>query len=228
MSASVGGCWCSGAACAAVACSCDVSFLTDRLVRVPRLADRSLGPAGVPGEAALIVRSDLDTIRRWWWVVKGKNTICSGWSSGATATCCNPGIMGCPRSIHVWERFAHAASAVFPPSCGVSPPRGARLPTGCTQNRRSIVAPSSPFSARRLSPRAGRILVPPVPRPAHPLRERRIWPILNHDGLSAETRHPDGPKCLGSGRGAQTRAQPDRSQARQASTSRLGPALRVV
>jgi hypothetical protein len=151
MSASVGGCWCSGAACAAVACSCDVSFLTDRLVRVPRLADRSLGPAGVPGEAALIVRSDLNTIRRWWWVVKGKNTICSGWSSGATATCCNPGIVGCPRSIHVWERFAHAASAVFPPSCGVSPPRGARLPTGCTQNRCSIVAPSSLFSARRLS-----------------------------------------------------------------------------
>src|SRR5580765_634944 len=46
--------------------------MTDRLVRVPRLADRSLVPAGVPEEAALVDRSDLSTIRLRRGSVKGK------------------------------------------------------------------------------------------------------------------------------------------------------------
>src|SRR6266576_2786008 len=65
----------SGAAC----CLCRRHFvaatsprMTDRLVRVPRLADRSLVPAGVPEEAALVDRSDLNTIRLRWGSVKGK------------------------------------------------------------------------------------------------------------------------------------------------------------
>src|SRR2546428_9642543 len=58
--------------------------MTDRLVRVPRLADRSLVPAGVPEEAALVDRSDLRTIRPRRGAVKGKTKKVMGCSGGQT------------------------------------------------------------------------------------------------------------------------------------------------
>jgi len=48
------------------------SQVTDRLVRVPGLAGRRLGPAGVSEEAALIALSDQETIRLREGRVKGK------------------------------------------------------------------------------------------------------------------------------------------------------------
>ena len=55
-----------------VAVAATISLLPDRLVRVPGLAGRRLGPAGVSEEAALIVRSDPVTIRRQRAAVKRK------------------------------------------------------------------------------------------------------------------------------------------------------------
>src|SRR5258706_3763600 len=69
MSASVGGCLLLWSPSRVAATS---PQMTDRLVRVPRLADRSLVPAGVSEEAALVDRSDLSTIRLRRGSVKGK------------------------------------------------------------------------------------------------------------------------------------------------------------
>src|SRR5258705_2434653 len=69
MSASVGGCLLLWSPSHVAATS---PRMTDRLARVRRLADRSLVPAGVPEEAALVDRSDLSTIRLRRGSVKGK------------------------------------------------------------------------------------------------------------------------------------------------------------
>jgi hypothetical protein len=136
------------------------SHVTDRLVRVPRLADRSYGAGGRPGRGGShrSERPEYDTTL----VVgsQGKNTTCSGWSCGATATCCYAGIVGCPRSIHLGEWFVHRSGAVCPRLSGGSPRAAWRLSTGCTQNMRSIVARWRQSPPRRQA----RILGPRVHR----------------------------------------------------------------
>ena len=83
--------------------------MTDRLVRVPRLADRSLVPAGVPEEAALVDRSDLSTIRLRRGSVKGKTQDVVVDSEEQPQHVVMWGKSRCPRSIHLERGFVHGS-----------------------------------------------------------------------------------------------------------------------
>ena len=120
--------------------------LPDRLVRVPRVADRQFGAGGRPGRGGShrSERPEYDTPPAGG--SQAKNTRCSGWSGGATATCGFLGLAGLPT-------VRPRGGVACPRSCGGRPPLAWRLSTASWVAVHGLYT-EQPFYCSSVSPSA--------------------------------------------------------------------------
>ena len=137
MSASVGGCLLSSSPSLR---SCDVSSDDRSIGACPEVGGPESCAGGRPGRGGSCrsERPEYDTPSAG--VSQGKNTRCCGWYRRATATCGCTGDWCCPRLVHLESGFVHGSWRFVHVGSGRCPRSEGRLPTGRTQNSRSIVA----------------------------------------------------------------------------------------